>query len=241
MRLLVTRPEPDAARQAKTLRRRNHVPIVSPVMRTVLLPDVSLALDDVGALVVTSRNALRALSERDDLDRLRAKPLYAVGAATARLAREQGFGKVVEGPGTGDGLAALIAEQFSDRAETILHLSGEELSFDMEAALGTLGIGSRRAILYRTEPAESLTVEAQSAIAAGGVDGVIVMSARTARYYAQLVEQADLWDRAVAVPCYCLSAAVADAIMLDVEKRVSPMPHEDSLLALIDEASGDRA
>lgn len=241
MRLLVTRPGPDAARQAEKLRRLGHAPIVSPVMRTVLLPDVPLAPDDIAALVVTSQNALRALRGRDDLDRLRATPLFAVGGATARLARELGFGHVMEGPGTGEGLAALIAQHFPDRSETILHLSGEELSFDMQAALGTHGIEGRRAILYRTDPADSLTIEAQSAIATGEVDGVILMSARTARCYAALVEQAGLSDRAAAISCYCLSATVADAVMLGAEKRVAPMPHEDSLLALIDDASEGRA
>ncbi len=241
MRLLVTRPEPDSARQAEALRRRGHEAIVSPVLRMVLLPDVKLALDNVGALIVTSCNALRAIGGRGDLDRLRSIPLYAVGAATARLAREQGFGRVVEGPGTGEGLAALIAEHFPDRSKNVLHLSGEDLSFDMQAALETHGIKTGRAILYRTDPADSLTVEAQSAIATGDVDGVILMSARTAQYYVQLVRAANLKDRAGAIPCYCLSAAVAAAVMLDAEKCVAPMPHEDSLLALIDEASKGRA
>ncbi len=71
-------------------------------------------LDAAQALIVTSRNALRALSAHRHLDKARKLPLFAVGEATAAAARELGFAEVTPGPGTGAGLAGADRIQGAD-------------------------------------------------------------------------------------------------------------------------------
>lgn len=76
-RVLVTRPEPDAARTAKKLEAAGYQPLCLPVSETVA---TGLILPDVGydAVAVTSANALRH-AERAQLQPLLNLPLYAVG------------------------------------------------------------------------------------------------------------------------------------------------------------------
>ena len=111
MRVLVTRPEPDAQDEVAALAARGHEGIVSPLLVIEQVKDVALDLDGAQALNVTSRNALRALPRHPALDAARALPLFAVGEATAHAARELGFAEVIEGPGNGRGLAELIVEK----------------------------------------------------------------------------------------------------------------------------------
>jgi len=106
MRLLVTRPEPDASRQAEKLRELGHEPILAPLMTIETISGVPLHLDQAQALIVTSRNALRAIAARPELNEARDFPLYAVGEATAREAAELGFPTIVAGPGTGEARAS---------------------------------------------------------------------------------------------------------------------------------------
>ena len=81
MRLLVTRPEPDATRQAERLAARGHEPVLAPLLaHRAGNRNVPLELDGAQALIVTSRNALRALASHRDL---------ASGAAASALCRRR--------------------------------------------------------------------------------------------------------------------------------------------------------
>ena len=91
MRLLVTRPEPDATRQAEILAARGHEPIVAPLLLIEPVTDVPLELDGVQGLIVTSRNVFRTLASHPGLAAARSLPLFAVGEATASAATELGF------------------------------------------------------------------------------------------------------------------------------------------------------
>ena len=102
MRLLVTRPEPDATRQAEILAAHGHEPVVAPLLLIEPATDVILDLGGAQALIVTSRNALRALSSHPDLALSLRLPFFAVGEATAKAATDLGFAKVTAGPGTGE-------------------------------------------------------------------------------------------------------------------------------------------
>ncbi len=58
MRLLVTRPEPDASREADKLAARGHEAVLAPLLVIEFVADVALPLEGAQALIVTSRNAL---------------------------------------------------------------------------------------------------------------------------------------------------------------------------------------
>src|SRR5215471_18364583 len=107
MAVLVTRPSPDSDRTADALRARGFEVLLAPMLRFEPVPlpadlgqEADVEHDDeadrtVGALIVTSANALRAVVpqlEGSDLKRL---PLFVVGAQTASVAREAGFTKVI--------------------------------------------------------------------------------------------------------------------------------------------------
>ena len=115
MRLLVTRPEPDGSRQAEKLRAMGHEPVLAPLLTIEILPGVALDLKGAQAIIVTSRNVLRAVAARPELIEARNLPLYAVGDATADVAAELGFRQIVVGAGTGEQLADLIARSPESR------------------------------------------------------------------------------------------------------------------------------
>ena len=100
MRLLVTRPEPDALKLQAVLEDRGHEATVEPLLHVSFEDASRLELDGVQALVATSRNGVRALRSTALLPRARTLPLFAVGTATAAEARALGFEMVVTGAGT---------------------------------------------------------------------------------------------------------------------------------------------
>ena len=235
MRLLVTRPEPDATRQAEILAARGHEPVVAPLLLIEPATDTALDLDGAQALIVTSRNALRALViPPRSSQRLLRLPLFAVGEATAKAATELGFAKVTAGPGTGEELSRLIAGTLDPKAGALVHLAGETVAFDLKSALQAKGFTLKQPVLYRAVPATRLPESVLSLLNAGRLDGVVLMSPRTAAIFAALVVRHDAVTQASRLDCYCLSAAVAQAVEpLKARAIVAARPREEDILALI--------
>lgn len=235
MRLLVTRPEPDATREAETLVGLGHEPVRSPLLEIEFLDDVPLALDGAQAIVITSRNALRALGTHPERDKAVALPLFAVGEATAWAARQLGFTEVTIGPGTGAGLPPIICREVHPDNGPLVHIGAEKVAFDLKGALEEDGFTLRRVILYRSHPVETLSEPVVAGLKDGDIDGVLLLSPRTARAFARLVERYGLVTQAKGLVCYCLSKAIAEAVVpLGLTARVPPFAREEDLIALLE-------
>ncbi|HYJ59204.1 MAG TPA: uroporphyrinogen-III synthase [Methyloceanibacter sp.] len=235
MRILVTRPGPDAEREAERLAALGHEPVVGSLLVIEFAGDVPLQLDGAQALIATSRNALHALAAHPELDAALALPLLAVGEGTARQAQLLGFADVTIGPGTAAELAALILEELKPERGPLVHLAGETLAVDLKGALEKQGFAMRAPALYRATPVRELPAEAARLLSSGELDGVILMSPRTARTFAALVAAASVVTQGRRPVCYCLSEAVADAVSpLGFATRVAARPREEDVLALLD-------
>jgi len=235
MRVLVTRPEIDARREADALIARGHEPVLAPLLELEFLPGVRLDLEGAQALVVTSRNALRALEMHDDREQALRLPLFAVGEATARAARAMGFAEVTIGPGTAAGLPPILRQEVHPEKGDLVHISAEKVAFDLEEALKDDGIALRRIVLYRSHPVRAFSEDIVAGLASGSIAGVLLLSPRTAKTFATLAERQGAITEAKGPVCYCLSQAVAEAVApLGLEVRVPVHPREEDLLALLD-------
>ncbi len=118
MRVLVTRPEPDAGDLAAKIGELGMTAVVDPLLEVELLPIAPEPFIGAAAVVATSRNALRALAQSPALAPALALPLFAVGSRTEAFAREAGFQHVTRGPGTARALAETIAAALIRSAQT---------------------------------------------------------------------------------------------------------------------------
>lgn len=235
MRLLVTRPEPDATALARRLQAAGHEAIVEPLLAVVPAPELTaLELSGAQALLVTSRNALRALDAAGLSGTARNLAVIAVGPGTAEAAREAGFAEVRAGPAGAAELAALVAGTLSPSAGAVLHVSGEEVAFDLVGALAAVGFAGRRVVTYRTQARSTLTETVQQHLRTGGIDGVVLMSPRTAEVYVDLIARHGLHRHLGSVVHLCLSAAVAARLapLGELVKVISPQPNLEEMLAL---------
>ena len=235
MHILVTRPELDASELKVQLEAMGHTVTVEPLLQIELMPIESDAFDGAQAVVATSRNGLRALAESPARPAGLKLPIFAIGPATAELARALGFARVVEGAGTAHDLVPIIAGQLEPKAGSVIHLAGETLAFDLAAALENQGIAARKIVVYRAHPPKSLTVQTTQMIVEGALDAVILMSPRTAAVFAQLVVAAGQKDSAHCLTYLCLSQAVAQSLQSlgPVRSAVAAKPNSPEMLSLV--------
>jgi uroporphyrinogen-III synthase len=233
MHILSTRPDTgEADPVAAGLAAAGHQVTSAPLMRVVHCGGLP-ALNGVQALIFTSRNGLKAVAPLSDA--ALALPLYAVGPATAAMARELGVKDVVEGPGTARELLEIIEGSADKDAGPLLHIAGETLACDLSAALATRGFTARTETVYRTEPVEALDPMVADAYRHGAFDGVVLMSPKTASVYAALVQHANLGPLALRMAHFCLSDAVAQKLepLGAVRVAVACLPNSQEMLALI--------
>jgi len=86
--------------------------------------------------------------------------------------------------------------------------------------------------------AARLSREAEQAIAAGELDGVLHYSRRSAETFLRCADAAELTQRALVLTHFCLSAQVAAPLIVSgaARVRVASRPEEEALLELIAEA-----
>lgn len=236
MRVLVTRPEPDGLKLKGLLEERGHEATVEPLMRVALEAPADIDLEGIGALIATSRNALRALRSHPALHEARSLRLYVVGSGTAEEARNLGFQEIVKGPGTAADLAPVIASTLDPSSEILLHLRGENVAGHLREELDALGFRVAEAVVYRMLAAQSLSSAVRWQISRGELDAVLLMSPQTAAIYKRLIVKHELAGAAGSMVHLCLSDAVASRLagLGSIPIEIAEAPSLQEMLALTD-------
>jgi uroporphyrinogen-III synthase len=242
MRLIVTRPEPDATRTAEALIRLGHEAILSPMLDIVTLPRVRLSAGDFQAVLVTSANAVRTLvgqKESVPKDTL----LLAVGDQTALEARRAGFQKVRSAGGVIEDLIALAKAELSPSGGPLFYAAGEAQAGDLPGRLTAAGFSVETVVLYRAVPRENLARAAEDVLRKGEADGVLLYSRRSALAFVDAAAAADLLPLSKNVALFCISASVSAALPERAGGRiaVAARPDQMGLFALVEQEATQRA
>lgn len=232
LRLIITRPQPDADQTAFKLRELGHTTLVSPSLE--FLP-LDIGLPDAGKLtgiVVTSVNALRAIKSRGLLEPYLSLTAYVVGDATAETAQRFGFKKVISASGNATDLAMLVAGVTP--RQRFFYASGRDKAVDVAPMLRSGGHMVVSCPVYEMNPIEDLSTEVILALESGTVDAALFYSLRSAESFAAGVAKATglAWD----LPCLCLSERIAAGLRAKgfTNCLAAESPSERSLFALVE-------
>jgi uroporphyrinogen-III synthase len=234
MRVLVTRPEPGAARTAARLAALGHQPILLPLSETRPLPTDDVMLPaDAAAVAVTSANALRH-AQTSLLGRLAHLPCYAVGRRTGEASRNAGFGPVSEGPGDAAGLAEAIGPKLA--GGTLVYLCGRERFPGFEADLAASGVRVHAVETYDTVPLDWPSEAVAARLGHRSVTALLLYSARAAQAAAALLARPELAELFGACRVLALSERIGGAFRAGAATGkvcVAAAPNEDGLVELL--------
>jgi uroporphyrinogen-III synthase len=234
VRLLVTRPQPDAAETAARLVELGHEVLVQPMMR-IAFADAPAGLSKPAAILFTSRNGVRALGRWPQAGGWRHLPVYAIGPATGAFAAQAGFADVRTGSGDAVALAGLVRRDLDPAAGTLLYPAARDRAVDPGAILDAAGYTVATVEAYRGIAADQLDADIVAAIRARRLDGILFLSRRTAAIFADLTGKAGVREGLASATLFALSEAVAASLndLGAAEIRVAPHPDEEALIALV--------
>jgi uroporphyrinogen-III synthase len=223
MRLLVTRPEADAARTADALRARGLEVVVAPLLR--IEPVNAEFGGPFDAVLMTSANAARAIAAHPRAPELFSLPCLTVGDRSAEAARAAGFTRVESADGALPDLVRLVTQRHTNGR--LLYLAGE----DRAGEFSSHGVAVETAVVYRAVAVEQLPPD----VARAQLDGVLHYSRRSAATLLRLAEKAGALNAVLGLAHYCLSAEVAAPLRAAGAQRiaVAASPTESALLTLL--------
>ena len=208
MHVLVTRPIAQALRTKARLEALGHQVSLAPMLEIVFVA-ARLPQETYAAIVVTSANAIEALSAHDSAAEWRRLPIYTVGARTAETADRQGWTDIVSADGNADDLAALVTERLAGTDRPVLYACGTERAADVEGQLEASGLRVAVVEVYRARRVDVLPAAVGDSIRAGSIDLVLLYSARSAEAFVQSLQSGDLLAQAASMAFGVMSEAVA--------------------------------
>lgn len=233
-RVLLTRPEPGASLTAGILRQMKLEPLKLPLTRIEPLPVEPMgSLADFAAVALTSPNAARHVPP-ELLALIADLPAYAVGAATAAVARSRGLNVIDESAGDAAGLHQIIAERVQPTAK-VLVLCGRVRRNILQAGLLASGYQPHLIEVYDTLPTPPPMAEVSALLGSVLVDVVLVYSAFAADEFTRLFERmpdTSAFDHASFI---AISPRVGTHLPAPFRDRVlvAAEPNEEAMLSLL--------
>jgi uroporphyrinogen-III synthase len=147
MHILLTRPLEDCSEMILKFKSLGHQVSHLPLLVVEKVNYDSVNFPSFGGIIFTSANAIKFL----DLKSIDKKILcFCVGEATEKTARNNGFQNVIAAEGNVENLKELILQNFDKKDGSLIYISGETVSTDLDQQLLKVGYNIKRIVNYRT-------------------------------------------------------------------------------------------
>jgi uroporphyrinogen-III synthase len=147
MHILLTRPLEDCSEMILKFKSLGHQVSHLPLLVVEKVNYDSVNFPSFDGIIFTSANAIKFL----DLKSIDKKILcFCVGEATEKTARNNGFQNVIAAEGNVENLKELILQNFDKKDGSLIYISGETVSTDLDQQLLKVGYNIKRIVNYRT-------------------------------------------------------------------------------------------
>jgi uroporphyrinogen-III synthase len=193
MHILLTRPLEDCSEMILKFKSLGHQVSHLPLLVVEKVNYDSVNFPSFGGIIFTSANAIKFL----DLKSIDKKILcFCVGEATEKTARNNGFQNVIAAEGNVENLKELILQNFDKKDGSLIYISGETVSTDLDQQLLKVGYNVKRIVNYRTSHNKNFNEEFVKELKLKMPDIVYVYSQNSAASflnYIKLQQLESLW------------------------------------------------
>ena len=147
MHILLTRPLEDCSEMIVKFKSLGNQVSHLPLLRIDKVNYEQINFSDFKGIIFTSANAVKFLNLRDINKNILC---FCVGSATEKKARSVGFQNVFAAEGNVENLKELLLQNFNQKDGSLIYISGETISIDLDQQLLKEGYNIKRIINYKT-------------------------------------------------------------------------------------------
>lgn len=176
MKILITRPIDEATALAKEITNLGHHPVIAPLLTIELFQNIDFKIfDKYEAIIISSKNALKAISNAD-----KKLKLFIVGEQSTQFAKSLGF---INTTYAGSNITEL--KEYIDPCNNLLYLSGMDISDDLRS----LGNKITRLEVYQAKAIKSASNDFLSFIKLNHLKLCVFFSKRTAQIFLNIIKK----------------------------------------------------
>jgi len=147
MHILLTRPLEDCSEMIVKFKSLGNQVSHLPLLRIDEVNYEQINFSDFKGIIFTSANAVKFLNLTDINKNILC---FCVGSATEKKARSVGFQNVFAAEGNVENLKELLLQNFNQKDGSLIYISGETISIDLDQQLLKEGYNIKRIINYKT-------------------------------------------------------------------------------------------
>ena len=191
MHILLTRPIEDSKDLIIKLKNLGHKVSHLPVINVVSEEYKDFSEDEFKGIIFTSSNAVKNLNLKNINKNIQC---FCVGSATEKTARLNGFQNVYSADGNVSNLKEIILQNFSNKNEKLIYVSGEIITTSLDKDLISEGYNVVRIINYKVLPLENLDLKFLEELKTSIPEIVFIYSQNSAKSFLSIIKKYKLND-----------------------------------------------
>ena len=209
MHILLTRPLDDCKELILRFKSLGHKVSHLPVIKIKNVNHDKVNFDEFGGIIFTSANAVKNLNTSNINKQINC---FCVGSSTEKVAKQNGFQNIYCADGNVNNLKEVILQNFDQKKDNLLYVSGEIISSNLDKDLISEGYKVKRIINYSTVPIEQVSDEFIKDLKASIPDMVYIYSENSARNYLNLLKKYNLSDYWMHTNLMCLGEKTSSVL-----------------------------
>jgi len=177
MHILLTRPLEDCSEMIIKFKSLGNQVSHLPLLKIDKVNYEQINFSDFKGIIFTSTNAVKFLNLKNINKNILC---FCVGSATEKKARSVGFQNVIAAEGNVGNLKELLLQNFNQKDGTLIYISGETVSVDLDQQLLKEGYSIKRVINYRASHNQNFDEEFVKQLKLNMPDMVYVYSQNSA-------------------------------------------------------------
>ena len=209
MHILLTRPLDDCKELLFKLTSMNHKVSHLPLLQIKKIEIPEIDFTQFKAIIFTSANALKYL----DTSKIDKKIFcFCVGLATEKKAKELGFQNIFCAEGNVNNLKELILQNFDPKIGSMIYVSGEIISYNLDKDLILENYVVKRIINYTTTPNENLQDNFIRDIKLSVPEIIFIYSENSAKTFFKLIKKYNLDNIWMETNLMCMGEKASSAL-----------------------------
>jgi len=191
MHILLTRPIDDSKelilRFTSLGHKVSHLPVINVEAITYREPDYN----QFKGIIFTSANAIKNLNISKIDKNIQC---FCVGSSTEKIAKQSGFQNIFCAEGNVNNLKEIILQNFDKKNGSLIYISGELISYNLDKDLISEGYEVKRLINYTVKPIDQIREEFIKDLKSFMPDIVFIYSENSAKSFLNILKKYDLQD-----------------------------------------------
>ena len=209
MHILLTRPFDDSKdlilRFTSLGHKVSHLPVISVEAVLYDEPDYS----QFKGIIFTSANAIKNLNTSKIDKNIEC---FCVGSSTEKIAKQSGFQNIFCAEGNVNNLKEIILQNFDKKSGSIIYISGELISYNIDKDLVTEGYSVTRLINYTIKPIQEIKDEFVKDLKLLIPDMVFIYSENSARNFLKILKKYNLQDDWMETNLMCIGERASSVL-----------------------------